>query len=145
MVKAGVPKEQRQIDGDGDDGGEKQKQKKESEGAGSERSDRSDAENVIEQSLSTNTPNDPNDLSDLDLSNKELQIHAILHTLVKDQETFTEQDWMFKASMWPNLGWKISQAEEAFKLLLQQGKIQEVEPGRYRPVVDNGKGGGGVS
>jgi replicative DNA helicase Mcm len=109
---------------------------------GSYGSYRSDAGTVIEQSHSTDPPSDPNDLYDLDFDKKELQIEAIIQTLLKDQETFTEEDWRFKASMWPNLGWKITQAEQAFKLLLQKNKIVEVQAGRYRPVVDNGKGGG---
>jgi hypothetical protein len=50
-----------------------------------------------------------------------------------NRDYFTLDDWLFECSMWPNLGWKIIEAEQALKQLLQQGKIMEVEPDRYTP------------
>jgi hypothetical protein len=128
LVKTEVPKKgQQEFQTDN----KNQKDSEEKVGShGSHRSHRSHSGIVIEQSHSTNTPSDP---CDLDFSRNELQIHAIIQTLLKDQENFTEDDWVIKCGMWPNLGWKLTDAKKALKLLLQQGKLKELEPGRYGP------------
>jgi len=77
---------------------------------------------------------DLSDPTDCDLSDKELQIHAILQMLLKEKETFTEDDWIFQCSMWPNLDWKLTDAKQALKQLLRQGRIVGLEDGeKYQP------------
>lgn len=144
LVKAEGPKEEGQLKVGGEEKEQQQpqqQQKNDFENTGSHRSHRSPDEgknhtnNVLDN---PNEPSDPSDLCDLDFEKRDLQIMAILKTLLNDKETFTEDDFLFKCSMWPNLGWSIQQAKQAFNLLLQKGRIMEIEEkgGKYKTTTE---------
>jgi hypothetical protein len=67
------------------------------------------------------------------LSMTDLLLDQITQRLVKeDKDYFTEDDWTYQCSVWPNLNWDIDHAKEALNQLLLEGKIKELESGKYQ-------------
>ena len=47
---------------------------------------------------------------------------------------FTKDDFIFTLLMLPNQHWTEDQAEQTLYALLEEGKLQEIEPGKYKPI-----------
>jgi hypothetical protein len=105
-----------------------------------------------------NTPNDPeNDQKDpLDSDKNTLPISIeprqpgqpgqsysigeIINKAMLDGEGnnkgyFSKSEFLFRCQMWPNLHWTEDKSAQIFYQLLQEGKIQETELGRYVPTL----------
>ena len=54
-----------------------------------------------------------------------------------DKGHFTKGDFAFVATMRPNEHWTDDEIEQTLQQLLQEGKIREVEAGKYEPVGDS--------
>jgi Bifunctional DNA primase/polymerase, N-terminal len=67
-------------------------------------------------------------------------LQEIIKKAMKDQDFFTEDNWMFACLLWPNLELTVKDAEQVLRQLLQQGKVRELEekPGKYAPVTGGG-------
>jgi hypothetical protein len=48
---------------------------------------------------------------------------------------FTKDEWMVRLLLLPNERWTEDQAEQTFYQLLQEGKLTEIEQGRFKPTV----------
>jgi hypothetical protein len=55
---------------------------------------------------------------------------------------FTIDDWLVRLLFLPNEKWTEDQAEQTLHALLQDGKIRELEPGKYQPTEKLSKSGG---
>lgn len=58
---------------------------------------------------------------------------AMLDNHGNNKGYFTRSDFIFFMQMTPNERWTENEAEQTLYALLQEGKIQEIEPGRYAP------------
>ncbi len=65
------------------------------------------------------------------------QVDGLIDELIKaamgDKGYCSDQDFVFAAQMAPNLHWTEDQAEQTFQALIQEHKVVEFEPGKYRP------------
>jgi replicative DNA helicase Mcm len=86
-------------------------------------------------SLKNELENRLSDLSDHDLSSALSQIiaKAMLDGHGGNKGYCTKDDFIYTTQMWPNLNWSEDQAEQTFYQLLQEGKLTETEPGRFKP------------
>jgi hypothetical protein len=63
---------------------------------------------------------------------------AMLNENGEDKGYFTLGDFILRLAMWPNADWTEDHAEQTFWQLLYEGKLEEVEPDKYRPAADGG-------
>jgi hypothetical protein len=95
--------------------------------------------NVMSVSSVSSVSSNPKKITDL-------LLQQILNRLsTKHKDFFIEDDWNYQCAIWPSLQWDKSQAKEAFNQLLQEGKITEIEPGKYRPTTNNMEGNNPVA
>jgi hypothetical protein len=66
------------------------------------------------------------------------EIEESINKAVGDRDYCTEQDFVFVTQMEPNLHWSEAEAEQTFYTLVEEGKMIEIEPGKYKP-VDEGE------
>jgi hypothetical protein len=52
-----------------------------------------------------------------------------------NQGYFTKSDFVFRCQLWPNIHWTEDEAEQRLYALVQEGKLIEIEPGRYAPTL----------
>jgi hypothetical protein len=62
------------------------------------------------------------------------EIEESINKAVGDRDYCTEQDFVFVTQMEPNLHWSEAEAEQTFYALVEEGKLIEIEPGKYKPV-----------
>jgi hypothetical protein len=60
-------------------------------------------------------------------------IEECINRATRGKDFFTQDDWVFTCLLWPNLQMTVNGAEQTFHQLLLEGKIVELEPGKYRP------------
>jgi hypothetical protein len=96
------------------------------------------------ENLFTDVENHENGLTGLTGLTKPMAdypIDTIIQKAMRDREKgdgsnkgyFTEDDWVFTCLMYPNLHCSIDQSEQVLDQLLQEGKIEEFETGKYKP------------
>jgi hypothetical protein len=51
---------------------------------------------------------------------------------------FTREDFVFELQMLPNEHWTYNEAEQTLHQLLEEGNVQEIEPGKFRPAQKRG-------
>jgi hypothetical protein len=42
---------------------------------------------------------------------------------------------VFRCQLWPNIHWTEDEAQQRLYALVQEGKLTEIEPGRYAPTL----------
>jgi hypothetical protein len=52
-----------------------------------------------------------------------------------NKDYFTKEDFIFICQMWPNLHWNENESEQTFYQLLEECRIEEFEPGRFKPTT----------
>jgi hypothetical protein len=60
-------------------------------------------------------------------------IQELLNKGLSNKDYFTEDDWVFTCLLWPNLQMTVNEAEQTFYQLLKEGKVRELESGKYQP------------
>lgn len=78
------------------------------------------------------------DTSDTSDARPDIPLKDLVKKAMKDKDYFTKDDWVFTCLLWPNLNLTVKSTERTLQQLLQEGKIREVEPGKYKP-TDNPK------
>jgi hypothetical protein len=59
-----------------------------------------------------------------------------------DKGYCTRDDFVFTSQMEPNLHWSETKVEEAFDAMIQDGRLEEFEPDKYRPTQKLREAGG---
>ncbi|MDQ3966802.1 MAG: phage/plasmid primase, P4 family [Thermoproteota archaeon] len=67
-------------------------------------------------------------------------IEELIDKAMGDKGYCTEQDFVFITQIAPNLGWSEADGEQTFRQLIQEGKLEELESGKYKPVDRLGEG-----
>jgi hypothetical protein len=50
---------------------------------------------------------------------------------------FTKSDFTFIVTMRPNEKWSDDEIEQTLQALMDEGKIRELEPGKYQPTTES--------
>lgn len=96
-----------------------------------EQSNLKNGSSVIAQFAQFDRPNN----SDPKVGLVEVIRRVMLDNQGNNKEYFTLDDFVFAMQMIPNERWTENEAEQTLYALLEEGKIQEIEPGRYSPAI----------
>jgi hypothetical protein len=74
------------------------------------------------------------------------QVDGLIDELIKaamgDRGYCSKDDFVFATQIAPNLHWSEDDAEQTFQALIEEGKIIEFQPGKYRPTQKLSESGG---
>jgi hypothetical protein len=106
-----------------------------------------DSENISPDTLSTYQNNDNDDENKVlsvsgDISQDNEQINPLIQKAMGDKGYCTRDDFVFTSQMEPNLHWSETKVEEAFDAMIQDGRLEEFEPDKYRPTQKLREAGG---
>jgi DNA replicative helicase MCM subunit Mcm2 (Cdc46/Mcm family) len=83
------------------------------------------------------------DLSDTSDTQSDLPLNDLTKKAMRDKDYFTRDDWVFTLQMLPNERRTEDESEQTLYQLLQEGKIRELEPGKYQTTTTTTEEGGG--
>jgi hypothetical protein len=118
--------------------------------------DRLDPQNTIGTPINTQMPQKSlghsvtrshSDIVNKESTGMELTINQAIQRAMQDNQGnnkgyFTLDDLVFVMQMLPNERWTDNEIEQTLHALLQEGKVQEMEPGKFKPANNNGGGEG---
>jgi hypothetical protein len=94
-----------------------------------------DVDNKLQEESSNEKNSSTGDLSDTGDTQSDLPLNDLTKKAMRDKDYFTMEDWVFTLQMLPNERWTEDESEQTLYQLLQEGKIRELEPGKYEPTT----------